>query len=272
MLDWQDRQTFRAQRIRKLRVFIPTKAAKREDEEEVGDKKESKNRQHVEGVEWHGSPWRGGLCRFDCQSDINEGNHRSQRQEDLEPSGSESLFWPLGDQLSSAVYAPNHDLIVIQTLPDILPGELPFEHPNPFSLDLWVKLFVERIPCLIDPREDVPGVTAVRGRERGVTKIGKRLLLKRIEGIVLVGGVCGVKGGDVVDVGEVMVSGRRRSRSWPMVGIPVPCERGKAAGVYLGIMVLATVKPVRGKVVIVIRNSWSGSLRRRMGVVRTRRQ
>jgi hypothetical protein len=190
----------------------------------------------------------------------------------LKPSGRESLFWSLGDQLSSAVYAPNHDLFVIRTLPDILPSKLPFEHPDPLSLDLWVKLFVERIPCFVDPREDVPGVTAVRGGERRVTEIGKRLLLKRIEGIVLAGGVRGVEGGDVVDVGEVMVSGRRRSRRWPMVGIPVPCERGKAGGVYLRIVILTTVRSVGGKEVIVIRNSWSGSLRRCVGIVRTRRQ
>ena len=103
----------------------------------------------------------------------------------------------------------------------------------------------------------------MRGGDGVVTTIRKWLFLERIvgvKGVMLVGGVRGVKGGDAVDVGSGVVSTWRRSCRWLVVGIPVPRERREVANVYFGIMIVTTVGLVGEEVIIVVCNPWSRSL------------
>lgn len=65
VLDWQDHHTFRTNRLRKLRVFAPTEAAVGKDKEEIGDKEEREDRQHIENVDGYCALGRGFSPRFD---------------------------------------------------------------------------------------------------------------------------------------------------------------------------------------------------------------
>lgn len=93
-----------------------------------------------------------------------------------------------------------------------------------------------------------------------VIEIGKRLLLVGVEGVVFVGRIGGVEGGDAFGVGDRVVSIWGGSCGRSTVGIPVPCELRKAANVYPAFVVLVNVRSVGERVVILIRNSWNGSL------------
>ena len=66
LLNRQDHHTFRTHWFRKPRVFAPTEAAVREDEEEVGDKEEREDRQYIKGVERYRSLWGWPFLRFNC--------------------------------------------------------------------------------------------------------------------------------------------------------------------------------------------------------------
>lgn len=172
------------------------------------------------------------------------------------------------------ICTPNHALIVNAASRALSSTrELPFKHPNPFSLDLGVKLIVKRMLRLVHPRKNVPGVTIVRGGDGVVSEIRKWLLLERVvgvKGVVFMGGVCGVERGDSVVVGSGVVSTWRRSRRWSVVRIPVPREGGKAGNIYLGFLILMDVRSVGWEIVIVGCDSWSRPLRGCVGVIRTR--
>lgn len=100
----------------------------------------------------------------------------------------------------------------------------------------------------------------MRGGKGVVIEIGKRLLLERVKGVAFVGGVGGVERGDDFSIRDRVVSTWGGSCGWSTVGIPVPCERRKAADVYPAFVVLVKVRTVGGGVVILIHNSWDGSL------------
>ena len=65
VLDRQDHHTLRTHWFRKLRAFAPTEAAVREDQEEVGNKEECDDGQHIKSVDGYRSLRRGSLPRFD---------------------------------------------------------------------------------------------------------------------------------------------------------------------------------------------------------------
>lgn len=100
----------------------------------------------------------------------------------------------------------------------------------------------------------------MRGGDGVVTEIRKRRFLERVEGVMFVGGVCRVKRGDAVGVGDRVVSVWRRSCRLPMVRVPVPCEPGKAANIYFGIVILMTIGLVGEEVVIAVCDPWSRPL------------